>query len=173
MVSIPVNEIKTLFLTSWFKRFFHEHYPIPFNSMISFQTSVDFFLLKRSPQAYCLFYAAYSAKRLGIKHISAMDFGVAHGKTFFILEKYIEKIEKITGVKISLFGFDTGKGLPEVTDSRYLPHWFHGGLFEMNQEKLEPNLRSGKLIIGDVKDTIDTFFNEDNPPPYRSYYSKC
>ena len=62
--------------------------------------------VERPNYGYALLYAAKQAKNLGIKTISAIEFGVAAGKGLIELEKMAEKIKNITQVSIDVFGFD-------------------------------------------------------------------
>ena len=74
--------------------------------------------------------AAKAAKNLGIKRISIIEFGVAGGNGLIQFENISIQVEKYTGVSIDVIGFDTGTGLPEVTDYRDLPYvWQQGNLF--------------------------------------------
>ena len=57
-------------------------------------------------------HGAYLAKTLGFDSASLIEFGVAGGNGLVALELIAERIEHHLGVKISVFGFDTGKGLP-------------------------------------------------------------
>jgi hypothetical protein len=52
-------------------------------------------------------------KTLGHERISVIEYGVAGGNGLRMLEEHAKKIESILGVKIEVYGFDTGKGLPQ------------------------------------------------------------
>jgi hypothetical protein len=68
-------------------------------------------------------------------------------------------------VKIDIYGFDTGKGLPEALDYRDLQYQWRPGFFEMNVPDLKARLKKARLILGDVSDTVSGFFAEHNPAP--------
>jgi len=78
---------------------------------------------------------------------------------------HIAEISRIFPVKIELYGFDTGSGLPGGKDYRDLLHYFEPGQFRMNYEVLQSKLHIGKLILGDVRETCKTFFSDYNAPP--------
>ena len=79
------------------------------------------------PYAHICFNAAKLGIRLGYKKISVIEFGVAKGAGLLSLENYCKKIERITGVEIDIYGFDTGKGLTEPKDFRDMrDHWQKG-----------------------------------------------
>src|SRR5689334_10476940 len=57
--------------------------------------------------------AADQAIQEGVEEISAFEFGVASGNGLLALGNIAAEVEKETGVRISVYGFDTGAGLPE------------------------------------------------------------
>jgi len=48
------------------------------------------------------------------------------------------------------YGFDSGSGLPPPRDYRDMPYYFRAGLYQMDRQALERNLKLAKLVIGDV-----------------------
>jgi len=121
-----------------------------------FRLSLD--AVKRPNYGYALFHAAKQAKNLGIKRISAIEFGVATGNGLIELENIAAEVTKITKVNIDLFGFDMGTGLPTPSDYRDLPYIFKRGFFEMDSMRLQKRLKkTTRLILGDVADTISEF----------------
>ncbi len=52
--------------------------------------------------------AAYLAKALGVGRISLIEFGVAGGNGLVSMELAADRIEKLLGVGIDVYGFDTG-----------------------------------------------------------------
>jgi len=121
--------------------------------------------IPRSEYAYALYQAAMQAKLLDIKAISAIEFGVAGGKSLLLLEEYAAQIEKLIGVQIKVYGFDTGEGMPTATDYRDLPYIWEKGFFKMDFQELASRLEKAELVIGNVADTIDGFVDQHNPPP--------
>ena len=101
--------------------------------------------------------AAYLAKALGIKRISAIEFGVAGGRGLIALEKAAEMVEHSLGIAVDVFGFDTGKGLPKPEDYRDLPNLYEASTYPMDQDALRGQLRRAKLLIGLIGSTLPDF----------------
>lgn len=104
------------------------------------------------------------AKKLGIENISVIEFGVAGGNGLVCLEKISSLIEKIYSIKIDVYGFDAGRGLPKPVDYRDLPNLWGEGYFPMDVEKLKERINKAELILGGVKETVPQFL-ESNPAP--------
>lgn len=121
--------------------------------------------VERPNYGYSVYNSAKLAVRLGIKQISILEFGVAGGNGLLNLEYHAQEIEKILPVKIGIFGFDTGSGLPKPQDYRDLPHRFAENAFKMDIPALESRLKKSVLVIGNVKNTAISFFQEFNPAP--------
>ena len=114
---------------------------------------------------YCVYYAAFFAKKLGFDKISVIEFGVAGGSGLLNLEYHAKQVEKEIGLKIEVYGFDNGEGLPEPLDHRDYPYFWKKGDFKLDRLSLESKLQNAKLVIGDVKDTIPEFFDKYSPAP--------
>ncbi|SFQ16239.1 hypothetical protein SAMN05216419_10823 [Nitrosomonas cryotolerans] len=110
--------------------------------------------------------AADQALREGIPEISVSEFGVAGGNGLIALQTYAELIEKETGIKIRVFGFDTGEGLPEpYYDYRDHPDQWRVGDYKMDVPKLQQRLSSRtELRLGNIADTLPKFVLENHPP---------
>lgn len=110
--------------------------------------------------------AADHARREGIDRISVIEFGVAGGGGLVALQEYAELVEADTGVRIDVYGFDTGEGLPESTgDYRDHPDQWRGGDYRMDVDKLQKRLQSRtKLCLGHIRDTLPAFL-ASNPAP--------
>jgi hypothetical protein len=119
----------------------------------------------RPHYAYCLWHGARLGVKLGYQRISVIEFGVAGGNGLLALEANAERIGKEFNIKIDVYGFDTGHGLPMINDYRDMPYRFQEGMFTMDFEKLLKKLEFAKLIIGDIKDTLNTFLLKYNPAP--------
>jgi hypothetical protein len=132
--------------------------------LVPFDLLVDIGALDRPAHAYCLWHAADLARRLGHAEISAAEFGVAGGVTLLILERYATEIERRLGVRVHLYGFDTGAGLPVLEGIRDLPYWFRPTQYAMNVELLQRHLTRAKLVLGNVRDTVGSFFDNRRPP---------
>ncbi len=120
--------------------------------------------LDRPNYAWILYQAAQLAARLGQDRISAIEFGVAGGNGLRAMERHAERIEKIFPVKIEVYGFDTGEGLPAPEDYRDLPHHWQPGFFKMDQAQLQRKLSRAKLILGNVRETWAEFGKLDAAP---------
>jgi hypothetical protein len=100
--------------------------------------------------------SAIEAKKIGYKKISILELGVAGGNGLIALEKYKKKVEKFTNIKINIFGFDTGEGLPKTQNKFDLPYYWSEGDFKIDKEKIEKKIKS-KIYYGDIKDTFEKF----------------
>lgn len=112
---------------------------------------------RRPYYAWGVVHAAALARALQIERISVIEFGVAGGHGLLQLERISERVETILGVVIDVYGFDTGAGLPKPDDNRDLPNLFLGGDFPMDVPKLKLTLRRSQLVLGPIRDTIDSF----------------
>jgi len=119
----------------------------------------------RPHYAYGIYQSAYVAKHLGIDRISAIEFGVAGGNGLVAMEEVARAVTAETGVVVEVYGFDTGKGMPEPVDYRDLPYVWQPGDFPMDVDKLRARLRSATLVLGDVAETVVGFIEEHDPAP--------
>jgi hypothetical protein len=114
--------------------------------------------LERQNYAYLVFNAARLAASLGHPRISILEFGVAGGAGLLALERHAAWVERIFDVKIEIYGFDTGQGLPAPTDYRDLPFLWKSGFYRMDEAALRARLKRSVLVLGDVSQTARTFF---------------
>lgn len=130
--------------------------------------SLDFRLamqaLDRPQYAFGVKYAAQLAARLGLSRIGVIEFGVAGGGGLLALERYAAEYSRIAGVEIEVYGFDTGVGLPEVSDYRDLGYAWRRGAYRMDVDGLKRRLTSAKLILGDVRETLPAFLRGPHAP---------
>jgi hypothetical protein len=129
----------------------------------SFRLSIG--AVDRPNYAFLVYQAAQLSARLGHPRVSILEFGVAGGNGLLALEYHAEEIEKLFPVKIDIYGFDTGKGLPEPLDYRDLEYHWKPNFFKMDVPGLEARLKRAKLVLGDVRETVSKFFKEHNPAP--------
>lgn len=128
----------------------------------------NLFLLEfgsRPYHAYALFQAAEQAIALGHKTLSVIEFGVAGGNGMVSLEKHTAMISRFLDIKFEIYGFDTGEGLPELMGYKDVMHQWKKGSFPMDVERLRNRLSRSTLILGNVKDTISSFYTQYNPAP--------
>lgn len=121
--------------------------------------------VSRPHYAYMVHQAANLAARLGQPRVSILEFGVAGGAGVLAIEEHARQAEKRFKVKIEVYGFDTGQGLPEPIDHRDLPYHWKPGFYEMNVSALKSRLKRAELVLGNVSDTVGTFFEKYNPAP--------
>ena len=126
---------------------------------------VQFGISSRPHYAYGVYAAADLAARLGLPAISAIEFGVAGGQGLLALEKIAAEVTRALGVKVAVYGFDTGEGMPPPVDYRDLPHVWGHGFYRMDQAALKTALRDSTLILGDVATTVPAFLETRDLPP--------
>ena len=131
----------------------------------SFEFRLDFDAFPRPWYAYCLWHAAQMGHRLGLAKISGIEFGVAGGSGLLELENLAEEIERILPIKIELYGFDLGTGLPMHSDYRDVPYIWRRGAFKMDEAAVRRKLRRSALLIGNVRDTVPEFIAQHQPAP--------
>lgn len=135
------------------------------SSSASFKQKLDYDAMERPHYGYGVWHAATQAKALGLGRISVYEFGVAGGAGLIELERVAEAVERESGVRIDVYGFDTGKGMPPPTDPRDLPFAWTTGLFRMRPKLLRSRLTRAKLVLGDVANTVPKFLYRQYPAP--------
>jgi hypothetical protein len=132
----------------------------------SYRSKVYFDLAFRQYTAFNLLDAAKRAASLNIDRISAVEFGVASGAGLLNICEHASKTTAATGVKIDVYGFDTGKGLPPPRTYRDHPELYRQGDFPMAFRALESRLPPfAKLVIGDIAATIPDFLTNRGLAP--------
>lgn len=130
----------------------------------SYRLKIEFDLIVRQQHAYCLLKAADRALKLGYKSLSVIEFGVASGAGLMNIQKIAIHIQRITGVKFDIYGFDNIVGMPAHLDYRDHPDLYKEGDFKMNYELLEKHLNQNvKIIRGDIKSNISEFMANLSP----------
>lgn len=156
-----------------FVRLFNEPFPVRKLLQVgirklgigSYSFRYDIGAVKRPHYAYMVYQAAQLAARLGEPRVSILEFGVAGGAGLLALEYHAEQIEKLFPVKIEIFGFDTGAGLPPPEDYRDLPYHWKSSFFKMDVPELHKRLKRSTLVLGNVTETLSGFFDKYNPAP--------
>ena len=124
----------------------------------STRAKIAFDLITRQHLAFGLLRAADDAKQLGIKRVTAVEFGVASGAGLFNMCEIAQRVTKATGVEFSIVGFDSGAGMPPPRDYRDHPEHFITGDFPSNPEAIKQRLpKNARLIVGDVTHTVPEF----------------
>ena len=85
--------------------------------------------LSERPDYLCgLVASAFLARDQGIQDIIAIEFGGAGGEGLLTLQREAEAVKQEIGVAIKVVGFDSGRGLPELTgDYRDHPDYWKEG----------------------------------------------
>jgi len=112
--------------------------------------------------------AAQQALRQEVAEISVIEFGVAGGNGLVAMQEEAAAVEKETGIRVEVFGFDNGPiGLPRfIGDQRDHPDAWEPGDYPMDEAKLRSRLTPRTtLILGNIRDTVPAFVNEGRAPP--------
>ncbi len=133
--------------------------------LASFNAKLAWDAVDRPHYGYGLQQAAVQASALGLEAISAIELGVAGGNGLVTMEQLAAEVTASTGVRIDVYGFDAGGGMPEPLDYRDLPYVWQPGFFEMDVERLRSRLRSARLVLGDVRETVPAFVAEGGFAP--------
>ena len=133
---------------------------------VSVRTRALWDVSKRPAYLLGVLAAAEQAKQQGVPAISVIEFGVAGGDGLVTLQDEAEAVERATGVSIAVYGFDAG-GLPAlIGDYRDHPDVWQAGDYPMHEESVRRRLAARTtLILGNVKDTVPTFFADFSPAP--------
>jgi len=131
----------------------------------SFSARMRFEAFYKPQYAYGMYRAAKLAVTLGCKDISVIEFGVASGQGLKNMEKIAAELEKIFDISIHVYGFDTGRGLPHISnDYRDLPYLWREGEFPMDSDQLKKELKKARLILGNVNETVHEFIRTNQHP---------
>lgn len=69
------------------------------------------------------------------------------------------------------YGFDTGAGMPEPEGVADLPYWFQARQYRMDVEALRRRLPRAKLVLGNIRDSIDGFLDTHDPAPIGAIFN--
>src|SRR5258708_12883883 len=106
----------------------------------SFESKLKWDALERPEYAYGTFHAARQAHALGLGAITVIEVGVAGGRGLLALESHARAVEGLLGIKIDVFGFDLGSGLPEPRDYRDMPYVWRSAFFAVYPHTLPHRL---------------------------------
>jgi hypothetical protein len=131
----------------------------------SFRTKVSYDLVIRQHHAFALLKAADWAQKLGLKTITAIEFGVANGAGLLNICEIAQRVTRETNVEFEIYGFDSGCGLPVPRDYRDHAEHYRPGDYPMQEpealRKLLPD--NAKLILGEIGDNIPGFLTTCAP----------
>lgn len=130
------------------------------------RTKADWDAVERPHYLVGLLKGADQARAEGIERIAAIEFGVASGNGLVLLQQYADDVERETGVQIEVYGFDTGQGLPTMSqDFRDHPDQWRPMDYPMDEKKLRARLNGRtQLVLGDVAQTVPRFVEENEIP---------
>lgn len=133
----------------------------------SVRTKLQWDAVERPHYLMGVLQAADQARREGVSEICVIEFGVAAGGGLLTLQKYASMVERETGVKIKVYGFDSGEGLPElIGDYRDHPDQWRPMDYPMDRDALNAKLEDRTtLILGNVGDTVSDFVREKQSAP--------
>jgi hypothetical protein len=121
----------------------------------SLDMRVRYGVFDRPHYAYGVYFAADLAKRLGLRAISVIEFGVAGGQGLLALERIADMVAKQLAIEIYVVGFDSGLGMPAPVDYRDVPHVWDTGFYKMDVPKLRAVLApSTELVLGPIEETV-------------------
>jgi len=109
-------------------------------------------------------HAARLAKALGKHAVSVIEMGVAGGNGLIELERCAAIAADIFGVEVAVAGFDSGAGMPAITDRRDLPWAIEQGVLAMDVPALQARLTTAELVLGLVEETVPRWLAADHPP---------
>ena len=128
------------------------------------RSKINFDLFERREYAFGILKAADLARSLGIPAITVCEFGVASGGGLRCMCRIASAVEKITGVKIKVVGFDTGRGMPRGKDFRDHPeYYFEGDYAPPDFDYVRRSLPSnGALVLGEIGETLPAWLSSFN-----------
>jgi hypothetical protein len=126
-------------------------------SIGSFEFRLALDAVDRPWYGHGIYEAAKLASLLNEKEISVIEFGVAGGGGLIAMENLATQVETATGVKVRVFGFDSGQGLPTHSDYRDLPCIWRKTFYSMDVQSLQSKLQRAQLILAEVSKTVPHF----------------
>ena len=112
---------------------------------------------KRPHYVWGVLQGAALGKVLGLERVSVIEVGVAGGAGLLAMESAVEHCERLVDIKIDVYGFDTGVGVPKPIDYRDTPYKWSEGYYPCDMSALKKRLRRAQLRIGLLKDSIPAF----------------
>jgi hypothetical protein len=103
-------------------------------------------------------------KVLGMERVSVIEFGVGGGAGLLALQRIAASVETMVNIRVDVYGFDTGNGLPKRQDYRDCPNLWLDNQFPMDKEQLERQLPRARLKLGLVEATVPAFLRTAPAP---------
>lgn len=123
----------------------------------SYKTRLSLEAVPRPYYGFPIYHSLRLAKSLGYKKVSVIEFGVSGGNGLLNIEYHVKEIQKKLDIEVEIYGFDLASGLPETKDYRNLLYQWRTGFYKMDVEKLKIKLSSAKLVLGDIKKSLENF----------------
>lgn len=131
----------------------------------TYRQKIAFDLVLRPHNAFGILKAADQARAMGLSKLTIVEFGVAAGAGLMNMCAIARKVSALTGVDISVVGFDTGQGMPPARDYRDHPELYHEGDFPSNLDALKSHLPPNcRLVLGNVAETVPQFLQTRATP---------
>lgn len=127
--------------------------------------------LPRPQYALGLFLSASLGTQLGYKKISAIEFGCWQGEGLLDVEHYANEIEKIFNIKIEIYGFEGGKGLPAPKDFKDRVYQFTEGEMKLSKKSVIKKLKKSEIFYGDFSKTVPHFIKKKEFAPIGVIYN--
>ena len=127
--------------------------------------------LPRPHYALGLFLSASLASQLQCKKISVIEFGCWECEGLLDLEHYTEEIEKLFNVKIEIYGFEGGEGLPPPKDYRDRVYQFTEGEMKSSKSNSINHLKRSKIIYGNFNETVPQFIKKGDFAPIAALFN--
>ncbi|MGE3153656.1 MAG: hypothetical protein AB7G48_13430 [Nitrospiraceae bacterium] len=137
--------------------------PIPFDNSYTwlFATMLrvmkDPIATKRPHYVLGVLQGAALGKVLGLNRVTVAEIGVAGGAGLLAMQRVAEICEALADIRIDVYGFDTGVGIPKPQDYRDMPYKWAEGYYPCDVDQLRQRLRHANLSIGLLKDTVPAF----------------
>jgi hypothetical protein len=120
--------------------------------LLLYEDRVAIGAVDRQTYIYCIFQKDKLDSLLDYKKVSIIELGCGGAMASSIRKNTSSKTERIYEVRIELYGFDTGSGLPKPREYRDIPHHFKDSLYKVDIDAVQRKLKLAKFVIGDVKD---------------------
>jgi len=148
---------------SFVKLFKYKLFKLFYSSDLSkFVNLIKYGTLPRPQYALGLILAAVQARSLGYKKISVIEFGCWNLEGLIDMENYIDDIKKIIDIEIKVYGFELGTGHPHYDDPKNRIATEKTGHYKFDAKENLDKLKYTKVIWGDVENTVEKFFNEND-----------
>jgi len=124
----------------------------------SYRAKIAFDLIVRQEYAFGMLEAAELARARRLSRVTIVELGVGAGTGIMNLAAIGRRLERSTGVRFDVVGFDSGKGLPAPRGYRDHPEAYREGWYPMDEEKLRRALGgAARLVLGPLEQTIAPF----------------